>query len=132
MLLMVNRLLMPQEIEAYFVLPALRRDLAMSMKANGLAQKEIARLLGVTEPAVSQYLSAKRAKEVTFSKTVHRKISEAAGKITDAHSLIEQMQRLLSVVRDDNVVCKIHKNMGFGECNVDFCLGKKRIVRIGE
>lgn len=122
---------MPQEIEAYYVLPALRRDLAMSMKDKGLPQKEIARLLGVTEPAVSQYLSAKRAKDVMFSKMVRAKIREAAGKITDEHSLIEQMQRLLSVVRDDNVVCKIHKDMGFGECNVDFCLGKKRVVRIG-
>ena len=50
----------PQEIEAWFVLPAIRKELAMAMKQENLEQKKIAKLLGVTEAAVSHYIKNKR------------------------------------------------------------------------
>ena len=42
--------------------PAIKAKLAKELKEKGLSQKEIAALLDVTEAAVSQYLSGKRAK----------------------------------------------------------------------
>lgn len=123
---MVNRLLMPQEIEAFYVLPALRRDLAKFMKGKNYSQKKVAKLLGVTEPAVSQYLNSKRATEIVFSKNLTEKIREAADKINSQDSLIEQLQLLLSVARSENVICNLHKKMGF-KCHVGFCLGKQPV-----
>lgn len=42
--------------------PKIKAELARKLKAEGKSQKEIAKILAVTEAAVSQYLSGKRAK----------------------------------------------------------------------
>ena len=52
--------LMPQEIEVWYIIPAVRRELAKSMVKIGLKQKQIAVTLGITEAAVSQYLKLDR------------------------------------------------------------------------
>ena len=71
---MVKKLLQPQEIEVFYILPALRRELAVSLKSAGKSQKAIAGLLGVTEAAVSQYFSSKRASQVKFSDSLKKAI----------------------------------------------------------
>lgn len=109
---MVNRLLQPQEIEVFYVLPALRRELALAMKAGGKSQKDIAQLLGVTEPAVSQYVSSKRAAQVKFRDTVKSIIGESAARITDEQSMIREMQRLMRVMHKEKVICQVHESLG--------------------
>lgn len=52
----------PCESAAKYKVPAIKAKLARDLKKKGCSQKEIAKLLGVTEAAVSQYLSGKRAK----------------------------------------------------------------------
>lgn len=42
--------------------PKIKAELAKRLKAEGKSQREIAKILEVTEAAVSQYLSGKRAK----------------------------------------------------------------------
>src|SRR5574341_1255670 len=98
---MVNRLLQPQEIEVFYVLPAVRRELATCMKSAGKPQKEIAMLLGVTEPAVSQYMSSKRASLLKFNDKVKAAICESSKRITSELSLMREMQRLLTIIRNE-------------------------------
>ena len=119
---MVNRLLQPQEIEVFYVLPAVRKEIALAMKAEGKSQKEIAKLLGVTEPAISQYVSAKRANILQLSDTVKSAIKESARRITSELSLMREMQRLLVLVRQERIVCQVHESLGGAPkgCNVCF------------
>jgi predicted transcriptional regulator len=42
------------------ILPAISRELAVSMGREGLTQREIAVMLGTTSAAISQYMSGKR------------------------------------------------------------------------
>ena len=59
---------LPQEIEVWYVLPALRREYAkVLIKEHKLSQKGVAEILQVTESAISQYLTGKRASKVKFS-----------------------------------------------------------------
>ncbi len=51
------------ESAAKYKVPAIKAKLARELKEKGLRQKDIATLLDVTEAAVSQYLSGKRAKK---------------------------------------------------------------------
>ncbi|MFH1405899.1 MAG: hypothetical protein ABIG52_01635 [Nanoarchaeota archaeon] len=53
----------PQEIEVWYILPAIRKELVLALKEKGHTQKEIASFLNVTEPAISQYTKEKRAKK---------------------------------------------------------------------
>ncbi|HIH66091.1 MAG TPA: transcriptional regulator, partial [Nanoarchaeota archaeon] len=55
------KLLHPQELEVFYFIPAIRKELSVQMKKKGKGQREIANLLGITEAAVSQYISSKRA-----------------------------------------------------------------------
>ena len=119
----------PQEIEVWYILPAIRRELAKVMiEKYSLTQKEVAKILNVTEPAISQYLKSKRAKEVKFTKATMVKIEESVDKIIKDNSvLIEEMQKLCTSVKDNMTLCKIHrmKNPDLSkECKV--CLVNKK------
>jgi hypothetical protein len=48
------------EIIVQYVLPAIRAELAVRMRDEGINQARIARILGVTPAAVSQYVKSKR------------------------------------------------------------------------
>ncbi|VVB81253.1 Uncharacterised protein [uncultured archaeon] len=113
---MVKKLLQPQEIEVFYVLPALRRELAVSLKTTGKSQKDIAKLLGVTEAAVSQYFSSKRASRIQFSDGLKRAVNESAAKITDDITLMNEMQRLLQLTRTERVACQVHCMKGCNAC----------------
>jgi hypothetical protein len=105
-------LLQPQEIEVFFILPALRRDLARSMKEHlKVDQKTIAKRLGITEPAVSQYLNNKRATRVVFSPRIQDVIRASSQKIVDDVSLIREVQYLLGMAREELITCKVHEEL---------------------
>jgi predicted transcriptional regulator len=104
------QLLQPQEVEVFYILPAIRKAFSTALKAQGKSQKEIARLLGVTEAAVSQYLHDKRA-HVQFPKELRDAVEEAAKKITSTQSMIEQTQLLLAKAWKDRLVCKLHAQL---------------------
>ena len=101
---------MPQEIEVWYIIPAIRRELTKSMIGLGLTQKQVARRMGITEAAVSQYLSFKRAKEVVFSNAVLEEIKKSAKKITeDKSTIVPEMMRLTKLTGVKQVMCGLHK-----------------------
>lgn len=115
------KLLQLQEIEVFYVLPALRKEFAVCMKDAGKSQKEIAKLLCVTEAAVSQYISLKRG-SFNFNEKIKQAVAEASKNIFDESSMIRETQKLLQIVRDERVVCQLHADHGDVPkgCNVCF------------
>lgn len=97
----------PQEVEVWFILPAIRGKLAQNLKDLGLKQKEIAKALNLTEAAVSQYLSKKRGEETSFDATTLKDISNAAKKIADGATSREELQRLLQKVKKSRFICNV-------------------------
>ena len=102
---------MPQEIEVWYIIPSLRRELAKSMINDlKLTQKQVAKIMGLTEAAVSQYLHSKRAKEVIFTKAVLEEVKKSAKTISkDEKLLIQEMMRLTNLTGVKHVMCDIHK-----------------------
>lgn len=113
----------PQEIEVWYVIPAIRRELAKALLEKGLTQKRIAELLEVTEPAVSQYLKSKRAKQVVFDKEVIAEINRAAERITkNPASIMAEIQRLCFLVKKCGLLCKLHIHLGKAPKKCRACL----------
>jgi len=56
----------PCENASRYVLPALRANIAKLLLNKKYTQKEIANILGVTQPAVSKYLSSKLDGKLKF------------------------------------------------------------------
>jgi len=102
---------MPQEIEVWFIIPALRKELAKCMIDNHkLTQKHVAGYMGITEAAVSQYLNSKRANEVIFTNGVMDEIKKSAKIIIENRELlIPEMIRLCRLTAVKQVMCDIHK-----------------------
>ena len=102
---------MPQEIEVWYVIPALRRELAKSMINDlNLTQKHIANIMELTEAAVSQYLHSKRAKEVVFSTAILQEIKDSAKRIVENDiMLVPEMIRLCHLTEVKHVMCDLHK-----------------------
>ena len=90
---------MPQEIEVFYTLPAIRREMAIAMKAAGRKQKEIARLLCVKESTVSQYMKDKKAVKITLDETLKKDAAKAAERIDGQAGFIKETQRLLQTMR---------------------------------
>ena len=91
---MVNRVLQPQEIEVFYVLPAIRRELAYCLKAQGKSQKDIAVILGVTGAAVSQYMSSKRASAMQFNEKLKTAFAESARELNGELSMVRETQKI--------------------------------------
>lgn len=102
---------MPQEIEVWYTIPALRRELAKSMINDyNQTQKQVAGHMGITEAAISQYLSLKRATDVVFSNAVLDEIKVSAKKIIESGELVvPEMMRLTKLTDVKQVMCYIHK-----------------------
>jgi len=114
----------PQEIEVWYILPAIRKELVAAFKEKGKQQKEIAKLLNVTEPAVSQYVSEKRAKGITFPAEVKKFIKEAAEKIVDSESAFHQIQTINEFIKKTKVLCQLHAQIEGDLKGCDVCYKK--------
>ena len=122
---------MPQEIEVWYIIPALRRELAKSMIKLELTQKQIAKIMGITEAAVSQYIHSKRAKEVVFSNAILEEIKKSAKKIADnSNLLIPEMMKLTQLTDVKQVMCDMHKKQDANmPTNCDCCF-EEDIVKL--
>ena len=114
-------LLHPQEVEAHYILPAIRAHIAQAMKTDGREQKSIAGLLGVSEPAVSQYLSRERGDEVKFTPRVQRAVSIAARNVQTREDFIAETQRLLKLMLKERITCRVHERVANVPKGCDVC-----------
>ncbi|RME52329.1 helix-turn-helix domain-containing protein [Candidatus Woesearchaeota archaeon] len=102
---------MPQEVDVWLLLPAIRKNVAKALLDHyGCSQKEAARLLGLTEAAISQYLKGKRGGEVTFTKKELAEIKKTAGLIhAKPSTAIEALYHLSLALRGSKAVCTAHR-----------------------
>ncbi len=115
---------MPQEIEVWYLIPALRKELAkIFVEENGLSQKKAASILGITDAAISQYLSSKRGSEVKFSKDEIAKIKKTAKEIIkNEGDVMKKIYQLSVSLRGSKAICGIHMSQDKGvEKGCDIC-----------
>ncbi|MFH1916193.1 MAG: helix-turn-helix domain-containing protein [Nanoarchaeota archaeon] len=99
-----------QELEVWYILPAIRKELAIAIKKKGLTQAKVAVLLGVTEAAVSQYIKSKRANQIKLSKQFKVEVERAAEVIIKKKSQKAEIQRLIKLAEKEFVVCTMCKD----------------------
>ena len=102
---------MPQEIEVWYLIPALRRELAKVLIGEyGMSQKKVSEMFMITESAVSQYLKSKRGYELRFPKTGLEEIRKTAEKISSGEGEANNLLYMLCVkFRGTEHVCDFHR-----------------------
>jgi len=130
---------MPQEVEVWYVLPALRREIAKIMKTktvprvgedgkkkeHKITQKEIAKMLGVTEPAITQYLLKKKGRrsrgdQVSIPERFLAEIEKSADTMIEQYEkkssnddmfevMTGEINRMIRLIRNDGAMCDFHR-----------------------
>jgi len=102
-------LMFHQEVEVWYVLPALKRAIALKMREMGLKQKEIAEKLHLAKSAVSQYLKNKRASKIKFSPGFEKEIKKSAENIIKRNNFMHEIECLCKKFKEKGCLCEIHK-----------------------
>lgn len=120
-------MILPEELASKSVIPAIRALIVKRLvEDHGMTQQEAAKLLGVTQPAVSKYLHEKRGAAIRLSgiKQIDLATSEIAEMVTSHKTEpIEVMSRIEAAcdyVRKNRYMCDLHKKLEPG-MDVDSC-----------
>lgn len=110
--------LMPQEVEVWYLIPAIRRELSkIFIGSYGFSQKKVSDTLGITESAVSQYIKEKRGGELKFNESEMVKIKKYADRIIkDTKNVRKHLFGLSQELRGSESLCKLHKKH---DCSVE-------------
>ena len=117
-----KKLVQPQEVIVWYVLPAIRRKITRRLiYEHSLPQKEIAKRFGLTEPAISQYKKGVRG-DVEFDPKIMEVINESARKIAeDEASAPREVQRVLKFIEKSGFLCNFHKKYGVVHDECQMC-----------
>lgn len=100
----------PQEIEVWYVIPSIRKEIAIELKNLGETQTKISDILGLTKSAVSQYINNKRAKKNEFTDDIINKIKDSSKKISkDPKIITNEIQEIIKEIRKTGLLCKYHR-----------------------
>ena len=124
----------PCEIIIQFVLPAMRKEMVLWFKdEKKLKQREIAKILGITDAAVSQYVKGKRGAKFQFDANAKKKIKEMCNELYNHyqehkknHNGSEFMANACEIckeLRSSKALCHLHNEIGIDIGNCEACMG---------
>jgi len=111
-------MILPEELASKSVIPAIRALIVRRLvEDHGMTQQEAAKLLGVTQPAVSKYLHQKRGAAIRLGGI--REIEQATGEIADlvssrkvpAIEVMSKIEAACKYVRKNRFMCDLHKRL---------------------
>ncbi|WP_458404279.1 transcriptional regulator [Methanobrevibacter sp.] len=76
----------PCEIVVWYVIPAIRSELAKELLNLGMRQKDVSELMDITQPAVSQYITDKRGSGIKLNDDIREMIKEFARQLSEGEA----------------------------------------------
>ncbi|MDM7935800.1 MAG: helix-turn-helix domain-containing protein [Methanothrix sp.] len=97
----------PCEAIVWDLLPCIRAAIAEELVRRGVSQREVSRMLGITPPAVSQYVSKKRGYSIEFSEDVRAAVCLLADDLMEGRveDLVERICGICRMARGDGPAC---------------------------
>jgi len=94
----------PCEYIVWNVLPCLRKNLAEMLHQKGMSQKEVAEILGVSDAAISQYLSNKRGAGRKFNDKIKEEIARSADVLINGGDVVSELCRICSFIKKEKML----------------------------
>ena len=114
-------MLLPSEIESQWMIPAVRRIIAQQLIKNyKFSQTDAAKLLGVTQSAINNYISGSRGKNAIVKKLKHDKqimsmVNDIAENLNNNHQFTPRCMskyiELFNYARRSLFICGIHRSL---------------------
>jgi predicted transcriptional regulator len=99
----------PCELIVWDILPSIRAATAQELVKRGLSQKEVSKMLGITPPAVSQYVSKKRGYNIEFREDIRQSIGKLADDLIKERvkgiELVPRICQICRMLQDDEAAC---------------------------
>jgi len=112
----------PQEIEVWYILPAIRAELTKQMIQLGVSQADVAKKLNVSRAAVTQYVKNKRAIDFEFDEPIRKQIKISAKRILeDSVDHMKEFQIICDNVRETGMLCQFHKKIEAVDTECSIC-----------
>lgn len=113
--------LLPQEIEVWYIIPAVRKEIAKQLTSKyEFSYEKAGRALGISKAAVSQYISDKRANKIKLNNETKKEIEKSTKKIAENQKVaLEEMQRILKFMKDSKCSCDVCKR--YNKDVLDYC-----------
>ena len=103
--------LLPQEIEVWYIIPKIRKELAIALtKKYKLSYEAAGNILGISKAAVSQYLKNKRANKIKISDEVKKEIDSSALALSkkESNGMVE-IEKILNFMKNKRCSCDVCK-----------------------
>jgi len=102
---------LPQEIEVWYIIPAIRKEFAkVFVKKHKLSYEKTGEILGISKAAISQYISNKRATKMKLPETVKKQVEKSAKiLIKDRKKAPIEIERILKLIRNKKCSCALCK-----------------------
>ena len=103
-----------------------KREITKTMVEEfSLSQREVARKLGLTEAAISQYINRKRGRFMELGEEICDEVVKSVRKIVKVNdpivSMVE-MCRICRLIRKSGMVCDLHVKKGDALIGCDVCM----------
>jgi predicted transcriptional regulator len=100
---------LPQEIEVWYVIPAIRKALTICLvRDHGLSYEKVGNALGISKAAISQYHKNKRAAKVRLPSLALEEVGKSCKRIVGKKGdSVEEIQRILGLMRKRDLKCGV-------------------------
>ena len=102
---------LPQEIEVWYIIPAIRKELAkLFVKDHKLSYEKAGVILGISKAAVSQYISNKRATKFKLPQPIKTEIAKSAKKLVKTPNQAPmEIEKIIKIIRTKKCSCDLCK-----------------------
>lgn len=119
----------PCEIVVWYVIPAIRSELAKELLNLGMKQKDVSELMDITQPAVSQYITDKRGSGIKLDDNVRQMVKDFAKELANGEATKAQLiSRTCAICKHVETVDVLNQlnidKSDLGE-NCESCLGSE-------
>ena len=113
--------LLPQEIEVWYIIPSVRKELAKQLTSKyEFSYEKAGKALGISKAAISQYLSDKRANKIKLNTETKKEIEKSAKIISkNTKDALQEMQRILKFMKSNKCSCDVCKK--YNRDVLDYC-----------
>ncbi|MFC1801276.1 transcriptional regulator [Nanoarchaeota archaeon] len=113
----MKKLIFPQEIEVWYILPAIRKYMALELIKSGLNQSQVSKLLDCSRASINQYTKQQRGQEILNSK-IKQEIKKSSSLIINNKSnVFQEIMRVNQIVKNTGLLCQLHKKLGLAKCS---------------
>ena len=99
---------LPQEIEVWYIIPAIRREMAMCFSREyKISYDNIATMMSLTKAAISQYISGKRVERIKMHPKAMEEVKVSCNRIVKNKSNVtKEILRVLEIIKKKKLHCE--------------------------